>query len=663
MPFWWRRRNRPWYSNNYRRRRRRRYRRRRFPRRRARRTFKRRRRRRYTTKKVKRKKKKIFVQQWQPDRIVKCKIIGLGCSVWGADGRQFLCYTNEKTDYVQPRAPGGGGFGADVFTLEYLYQQYKAHNCIWTTSNDYTDLCRYTGCKFTIYRHPDTDFIINYQRQPPFNISKYTYTSFHPHNMLLQKHKRILLSLKSNPRGKRKVTLRIKPPKMLTTKWYFQENFTNFPLCQIAVSAANFNYARVASNGISNVLSLYSLNIEFYQYSDWAQKKTGKPYKPYLTIPDKLKFHYKDKSGTEKTIEVTCTTYDESISYTKGWFQKFVLSAYKVTLANKQGQEQQYAHLPIVPCRYNPDADTGDGNELWVCSILNGSYDKPRTDPVLVYQGQPLWMMLYGYWSYVLYVKKDKNFFKAHMFVLRSKAIKLLSTTSTQQTFPIVDLSFIQGNMPYNEYLSDQAKNFWYPTAEKQVESINAIVESGPYVPKYTNTRDSTWEANYKYCFYFKWGGPHITDQPVADPATQGNYDIPSHLQGTVQITDPRKQKAEAMFHPWDFRRGFITPRALKRMSENISITSDGESDDSPVKKAKITTEIPFPEGEAQNLQACLHSLFEENTFQETQETDVLQLINQQQQQQQQLKNNLLQLLIDMRRRQRMLQLQAGILD
>lgn len=29
--------------------------------------------------------------------------------VLGAEGRQFLCWTDEAQEYIQPKAPGGGG--------------------------------------------------------------------------------------------------------------------------------------------------------------------------------------------------------------------------------------------------------------------------------------------------------------------------------------------------------------------------------------------------------------------------------------------------------------------------------------------------------------------------------------------------------------------------
>ncbi len=66
--------------------------------------------------------------QWQPDSIRKCKIKGHGCLVLGGQGRQMYCYTNVKTQTVAPKTPSGGGFGYEVYSLNYLYSEYKFQN-------------------------------------------------------------------------------------------------------------------------------------------------------------------------------------------------------------------------------------------------------------------------------------------------------------------------------------------------------------------------------------------------------------------------------------------------------------------------------------------------------------------------------------------------------
>lgn len=119
--------------------------------------------------------------------------------VLGGEGKQLLCFTDERDQLIPPRTPGGGGIGYERYSLEYLYGQYKQGNNIWTKSNETKDLCRYGGCTIKLFRHPEQDFIVSYSNQPPFTIDKYTYPSCHPQQQLLQKKKKnsIQLSIKT----------------------------------------------------------------------------------------------------------------------------------------------------------------------------------------------------------------------------------------------------------------------------------------------------------------------------------------------------------------------------------------------------------------------------------------------------------------------------------
>nr|UHK05334.1 MAG: ORF1 [Torque teno midi virus] len=664
MPFWWSRRRKPWYgrfrrrwkTTKYKRRRRRR----RFPRRRTRKSTYRRRRRRH---KVRRKKQKIVLKQWQPDSIVRCKAKGYGSLVLGAQGRQFYCWTNEASKYPQPKAPGGGGFGCEVITLEYLYEQYKAHNCIFTKSNHYKDLIRYTGCSITLYRHPFIDFIFSYSIMPPFQINQFTYPDIHPQNMLLRRRKKLILSRASKPNGPLKVRVKIKPPKMLSTKWFFQREFAAVPLVQLQACAADFDYPRIGCCNVSQVMSVFYLNPEFWGQADWGQYRETAYMNIATGVP--LRGTYKDNRGQVQTIVVgqyeQRHPYYDSINYTDGWFDTRFLNSYKI---QKATGGQEYGHLPLAVARYNPNEDTGEGNEVWLTSIVTGHFNKPTKTPDYLIVGLPLWMAFYGFWNYLEYTTKAKDLFTTHMFVVKCPALKKLSTTVTTDYYPFIDQDFMNGKLPYDEYLSENAKKYWYPTAEKQVVTINNFVQCGPFIPRLDNQKASTWELNYLYKFYFKWGGPQTTDPPVDDPKLQPTYDVPSVLQKTIQIKNPKKQTPESFLHDWDFRRGFVTQTALKRMSQNLQTDSSLESDDSEPekKKRKISKALPNNQEKEEEIEACLLSLCKSDTCQE-QTQNLQEYIQQQQHQQQLLKRNLYKLIKHLKLKQSFLQLQTGNLE
>nr|UHM26236.1 MAG: ORF1 [Torque teno midi virus] len=670
MPFWWARRRKPWYTTW---RKRRYFKRKRKPRykRRFRRPYPRRRRRRRRKRKVRRKLQKITVKQWQPDSIVKCKIKGFGCLAAGAQGRQPYCYTTSKYQYPQPKAPGGGGFGAELFTLQYLYEEWVARRNIWTKSNDYKDLVRFTGATFFFYRHPTTDFIVQYNRQPPFLLEKDYYNDLQPLSLLLSRHHKTIPSLARKPLGKSYVKLKIKPPKQMLTKWFFQQDFATQGLFTICGSAANFSWGYYNPDTQSRCLTLYSLNTTFFYNSNYGA--TGQhawyPYNSWPATGQGLKFWRKLPNNKIDSTIIQPKSYQESVDHTKGFFSPYVLQAGRITTADKTAQTwdeveklpEAMASLPIATFRYNPEEDTGQGNAVWLTQIVtNTHWEQPHlTDLIIV--GKPLWQAFYGFQSFIEKSPKYKHWLDTGIFVCKCPSMKRLNTTTTQQTFIFVDLDFIQGKLPFEETIPKNKLTFWYPNTENQVNTIANLVQCGPYVPKYAFQDQSTWELTYKYIFYFKWGGPHVTEDLVQNPKDQGKYPVPDTISQAIQVSNPLKQTCETMLRDWDYRRGIITTTALKRMSKHLQIDSSIQSDDSetPKKKKRTTAEIPCHEEKTQEMQECLLSLFEEDTCQES--DDLKQLIHHQQQQQQKLKLNIIKLLMDLKHQQRILQHQTGI--
>nr|UHM26666.1 MAG: ORF1 [Torque teno midi virus] len=674
MPFWWRRRKRWYKPRQWRFKRRFRTRRKRpHRRRRPRRSYRRRRkRRRY---KVKKKRKTLPVLQWQPDSIRKCKIKGVGVLVLGAEGKQFVCYTNVIQSTPPPKAPTGGGFGCMQFSLGYLYEQYKFRNNIWTHSNIAMDLVRYVRCKLTFYRHLETDFIVRYDRQPPFPLEPLTYPGCHPQNLLLGKHKFLVLSRSTKPNGKIKKTKIIKPPKQMLTKWFFQHDFAAAPLFQLTAAAANLNYAHIGCCNKNNIVTFKALNPGWFQNGSWAQfRQQTTPYLPYQGIFKDLWFWDTSNwpaedlsSGHDPWVrqhgfQVKHNTYAESVSYTDGFFSPKAINAVFITTEKKKSSHIGY--LPLITCRYNPAKDTGAGNTVWLHSNLSHGYDKPTTDKTIIIQGLPLWMIFYGWLSYVQYVKRAADFLISYTICIECPAIDVSSSHGASNLIIPIDQTFLDGKPPYGQDISASDLAHWFPDIYNQVEVINSFVSTGPYIPKYNQTRNSTWELHYFYEFLFKWGGAETTEPPVADPGTQPTYDALDKQYGSIQIRDPRKQMYESIIHPWDYRRGVLKSSALKRIQDHMSIESTFQEDAPPIKKQRITGPcLAIPEQEEEEIQACLQELCKENIYQEEEkEPNIIQLIQQQREQQQQIKYNILRLISDLKHKQNLLRLQTGFI-
>nr|UHK07268.1 MAG: ORF1 [Torque teno midi virus] len=662
MPFWWPRRRRWWATTRFKRRKPR------YPKRRRRRRYKRKyrrapRRRRRRRRKVRRKKPNLIVRQWQPDSIVLCKIKLFGSLVLGAEGTQYQCYTNEKGAWTPPQQPGGGGFGIETYSLSYLYDQYLLKRCIWTKSNEYKDLCRYLRCKFVFFRHPKIDFVVNYARQPPFILEKPTYMNCHPIALLLSQHKRVILSKKTDPKGKNRVTLIIKPPKQMITKWFFTKQFAMYDLLQIQAAACTLNYPKLGCCNENLIISIFYLNPQFYQDTTWAQVAEG-PYKPYANIRTDLVYNYKigTQTGTYTPTylnETGTPAYYKSISIDEGFFSPRILNTQYIT--QKTGPTR-LGNIPIGAARYNPEIDDGKGNEIYLVSVASGHYQKPTEDN-LIFKGLPLWLMFFGLVSFIKKIK-TASFLEIHMFIVKSEYILPKHHDTSRPFFPILDINFINGKNPYNSYISTTQRQLWYPNVTHQLETINSIVKCGPFIPKLDNDRDSTWELPFKATFYFKWGGPQMPNQNVTDPKEKSSYIVPDTVQKGLQITNPLKQTAESLLHEWDYRRGLIKTKAFKRMLENLSIESDVyQPTETPKKRQRVENSLHYQEEENQEIKTCLLSLCESSSSEkEEEEKNLLKLIQQQQQQQKQLKLQLLTLIKDLKEKQNALQLQTGVI-
>lgn len=559
-------------------------------------------------------------------------------------------------EWTPPTTPTGGGFSVSNFSLGYLYEQYKFGNNIWTSSNVPFDLCRYTGCKIEFYRHEFIDFVVYYNRNYPMTIDEWTYPRTHPHSILLRKHKIIIPSRYTKPRGKNTIKKFIKPPRQMTNKWFFMDTFESTPILMLQAAAADLTFVSLGKYSENQLMNFFYINDKFYLDKSWG-KSISTGYRPVGTWTTKVTGKYLQGGEQTLDIEIPVNTYSESVNIDKGWFQTRVLRLISIT-------SPIAGVLPTGLARYNPTIDTGKGNSIWLVSTIVTNYNKP-TDKILYKDNLPLWLALYGWTDYVLKLKKDPTFLESYCLVIQSPAIQSSKTQPHSFYLPI-DESFIQGKGPYDSPVYPQEKNKWYPTLKHQQKTINNIVKCGPFIPR-PEGKASNWELHLKTTFYFKWGGADSPEAAVADPSTKPTYAVPDTIHQTVQIKDPRTQKPESLFHTWDYRRGSLTATAIKRMQQNLpdeSISSTDSDYHSPLKRIKLSKRDPPGQEKETKVLKCLQTLFEENTFQETKETeDPLNLLQQQQQQQQSDKYQLLQLLTYLKKRQRQLQLQAGLID
>uniref|UniRef100_A0AAU8H5K1 Capsid protein n=1 Tax=Alphatorquevirus homin13 TaxID=3048415 RepID=A0AAU8H5K1_9VIRU len=254
MAWWgWRRR---WWRPRWRRRRRWTRRRRRVPTRRPRRPVRRYRKRRRVRRKRwgrrwtrrgrlrlrrrRRRRKKIILTQWNPQTTRKCYIRGLMPLIWAGMGSGGKNYAVRSDDYST--AGFGGSFGTETFSLRVLFDQYQRGFNRWSHTNKDLDLALYYGCRFRFYRHDNVDFIVSFTKNPPMKTNQYTAPLTHPGMLMRAKYKVLIPSRKTRPRGRKYISVSIKPPNLFQHKWYTQSDLCSVSLVQLNLTAADMQH-------------------------------------------------------------------------------------------------------------------------------------------------------------------------------------------------------------------------------------------------------------------------------------------------------------------------------------------------------------------------------------------------------------------------------------
>nr|UGV38787.1 MAG: ORF1 [TTV-like mini virus] len=643
-----------WYRPRYRRKRWRRLR----PRRRYfRRTFQRRtrrnrvRRRRFSYKKL-RKLKRLKILQYQPTHIKKCKVKGILQLFGAGKGRIENNFTLYKESFVQPHEPGGGGWGLQQLTLGNAYIQNQYLMNIWTTSNKGLNLVRYLGASITLYRQQYTDYIFLYEIEPPYNVTKYYYNSLHPIKLLQYKKRKIIPSYNSQPHNKKPFyKLKLRPPKQLMNKWYFQQNFTNFPLMQFVAVSCDLQHMFQSRNAINNNCSIYTLNTNFFANSQFADvEKLQWGYQPrqnvFLYGIQRAAVPWTDTKIQDVTYLGNTLIHDPGDpinghtagtykyakwgnpfypSYLDGSMPTFITTFDPDTLIGK-GKDTKLSTLQpnitlrtepmIIELRYNPNHDKGTGNLVyWVPNnVLTRQTWEPTTNPDWQIEGFPLWILLWGWEDFSIHVTHINNLWQNYTLCIRSKSLD-----QSIPTIVPVSYNFTQGLGPYTEHtdeltLSDHGH--WHPKWRYQKESITGLLQTGPGVCK--SDYDKSIQAYMKYTLYFKWGGNPSTMEKIYDPTAQPTYPIPNLLQEHHEIISPETPISNYIYD-WEVRREFLTKAAQTRITqcetdENLMFT-DGTttSTTSPNYIYQETQEKTTEEKEAQTLFLKLQQLQQHN--------------------------------------------------
>nr|UGV36524.1 MAG: ORF1 [TTV-like mini virus] len=640
--------------------------------------FWRRRYRRYRVRK--RKLKYLKLKEWQPHYIKKLKVVGIQPLLMTTSARvanNFTCYAESVAPHLYP---GGGGFSIMNFTLNGLYEDHLTLKNWWTVSNDNMPLIRYLGCKLQLYRQAHNDYLFLYNNSYPMTATSLTYTSTHPNAMLLHKHTRIIACKHNNKNKKPYKKIFIKPPSQMQNKWYFQKDLSHIPLLQTIATATSLDRMFLNSGAISNTIGFVSLDILGFQNHYYSKRTTT----GYQAIHNQLLFGlkngyhkieqnpfdtlvylgnaedmeegytfktipqtYLNKYSTESTLggkQIKAMRYEQAV-WGNPFYNHYFHGNFRIVTTNKDWDwiYNTYKDSPskmldstnwtfktqkYKDCRYNPLADKGTGNKIYLINIKDSAHDSDWTDSLAVglITDLPIWLALWGYLDYNRkcgeYTQIDTN----HILVIYTKYIQ----PQDNQYFVPLDKDFLDGVSPYQEDGTVIASDYqnWHPKVRFQVQTINLIASTGPGVIKLPEGISA--EAHMKYHFYFKIGGQPPPMSTLTDPDNQPKYTIPNNLIQTTSLQSPATP-IEYLLYNFDERRGTLTKTAAER-----------------IKKYKETETALFPITESSHYcpTASKESLqTPETSDSEKEETSIEEQLLQQRKQQKLLRKRIQQLL------------------
>lgn len=538
-------------------------------------------------------------------------------------GRYSNDYEIYRESYTAERQPGGGGWSTFKLSLGNLYSENEKLLNWWTKSNKLLNLCRYVKCTLRFYRQENVDYVATYSKNYPFVITKFQFPSTHPQRLLLYNQKVIVPSYLTAPHMKKRyIKKHIYPPSEFYNKWFFQSDFSTFPLVMITASACSLNDYFISDRAESNNVTLYTLNTTIFQHKNFKELTI----KTFGYQPKASYYIYGTQNGVTKPKEgqliyLGNTTkrdpgepnklaqWDDKYPYTK-WGNLFwhsYLSGDSRLWVSQQQPSAIYTSTPtaeaknitemsnpiFVQCRYNPWLDKGYGNKAYwvkVTELGKGWADEPPSD--LKIEGFPLWILLWGFEDWTNKLQKTQHLWDSYALVVISPYIKCPEQI---KYYVFVSKTFIDGVGPYGtdrEQVPDIYLNNWYPCWQYQKEAIEDLLMCGPAVCKNRNNI----HAHMGYTFYFKWGGNPTTMDSVYDPSTQPTYALPNKISQGLEIENPEKDPTKTLY-PFDIRRDFITQTAAKRLKKEPTITTalftDGVSNQefSPTIQASQTEE------------------------------------------------------------------------
>lgn len=569
-------------------------------------------------------------------------------------GRQAYDFIRHVKDVCDRNYSYGGGFAHAVFSLNYLFEEFQLFKNYWSHTNNGFDLVRYTGASIKFYRHVYADFIVSYSRSYPMTVTKLSFPSTYPLRLLLSRHRFLVPSLKSRPNMKKPyIKKKVKVPKLMSNKWFFTKDFSDVGLLHLKASVINLQGSYLKPNTDNNCCGILILNYNLFENVGFDL--------PTYTLKHHI-YYFKKEGTQQKAYSIKKLTYSpEGIFYSQYLLGNTTVFYRKDGSLIHDGQTVtdllEWLPIPLLlQCRYQPARDTGEGNVVFIESTHSSNWDIPRQDEFKL-ENLPMYIALFGFVDWMDKYFHEAGIYDHYCIALKSKFIYGFDfTLPKDQVIIPISLYFQSGQGEYGSPPLIDTQQRWIPTVRRQLSVINDIVNTGPYsgVPQ-----GKGCDLPIEYKFYFKWGGTVVNLQNIQDPSKQETFPVPRDQFDRIQIKNPAGTQS-AEFHYWDYRRGILTKKALKRVlqdSADESLSSTDSEELIPKKRHAGEPEV-FNQEDSHTHQVL--KAYEECLSKEKEKTPNLQQLHKQQLH---FQRQLLRMICQLQQKQRDLSIMTGQLE
>lgn len=467
----------------------------------------------------------MAVTQWNPTHRAICKIRGwepLTFASWyDLDQKFSILKVFQRPHTYFDYGIQGGSFDLRTYTLDQFYHKHLLGWNSWSRSNEGYDLARYMGTTWTFLPHAHIPYIVFWERN--WDTTEFEQLPrMHPFWLLVHR-RNTLVVLPRSMRG-RKRRLRIPPPSLQTSRWFYASSWVGAALFRIGITPLNIESPFVHKTGSDRQP----------HYATWIGYAEGPTQNHTTPLP--VTWAYSTFSGAGHSWV--------PIMYRWWWDNgedNYILTNLTGIKPGTSGGTLKPLKInyPYYVFFYGAMLPQGDAQ------VENGT-QVPGKTPVIMGSKNPTPVAVWWYYDRGVFWNPDKKTLHMDSRYLRPEDLPVGMQNKTWV--------YLYDGSPFGSgvaFSSDiNMENSW--TTREVAPRIQALVENSPFVLGKFDIPFGNREVNFlaKYTSVWQWGGTIPKPDTVVDPES-----LRDQKPSTSSVRNPATVGI-ATLHPWDLSQG-----------------------------------------------------------------------------------------------------------